>query len=427
MRIPAVLVAVGLVASPQPAAPRRAERAVASAVVAETVMAGTVAAGTVVAGTVAPPLYESFAIALFRDAAQHGSGNLFVSPVSAGVALGMAYGGARGATRDAMGRTLGFGAMAPESVAAANARLLSSLRDQQDVQLLIANAMWAQRGVPLAPEYIADMQDDFGAEADTVDFGTQAGVDAINAWAARSTEGKIPTILSAPPDPRPVLMLANAVYFKGQWAAKFDSTMTATRGFTRLDRSVVQRRMMTRTGEYAVRVITAPERIAVLRMPYAGNRFSMFVLLPDSGAGLAGAYRALEAAPWAASRQMADMATRVHVVLPRFTVRTDLRLNDALKRLGMGAAFSDGADFSGMMAASAGARGHFAISDVRQATYIGVSEEGTEAAAVTHIGIQATSVHAGGPVQFVADHPFLAVLRDDQTGAILFIGQVTDP
>jgi serpin B len=229
-----------------------------------------------------------------------------------------------------------------------------------------------------------------------------------------------------------VLMLTNAVYFKGQWAAKFDSTKTETRGFTRLDRSVVQHKMMTRTGEYALRVLTSPDRIAVLRMPYAGNRFSMYLLLPDSGAGLAGAYRALETAPWrtAGGRTAGGVRarTQVHVVLPRFTIRTDLRLKDALKRLGMAGAFADGADFSGMMAGSGGgARRHFAISDVRQATYIDVSEEGTEAAAVTSIGIQATSVHIGGIVQFVADHPFLAVLRDDQTGAILFIGQVNDP
>jgi serpin B len=326
--IPAVLVAAGLVTSPGPGVRSRSERPVA-------------------ADTVARPLYESFATALFRDVAQHGSGNVFVSPVSAGVALGMAYGGARGQTREEMGRTLGFGAMAPETVAAANARLLASLRDQKDVQLLIANAMWAQQGVPLSAGYIADMRRDFGADAETVDFGSQAAVEAINGWAARSTEGKIPSILTAPPDPRPVLMLTNAVYFKGKWAAKFDSTKTQVRGFTRRDRSVVQRRMMTQVGEYAVRMIVSQERIAVLRMPYAGNRFSMYLLLPDSGAGLAGAYRALEMAPW----RTAGMRTQVHVVLPRFTIRTDLRLNDALERLGMAGAFAGGADFSGMMAA----------------------------------------------------------------------------
>jgi serine protease inhibitor len=401
--IPAVLVAAGLVASPGPGVPSHPERPVA-------------------ADTVARPLYESFASALFRDAAQHGSGNVFVSPVSAGVALAMAYGGARGPTRAAMGRALGFGAMAPETVAVANARLLASLRDQKDVQLLIANALWAQQGVPLSPDYIANTRRDYGADAETVDFASGAAVNAINGWAARSTDGKIPVILTAPPAPRPVLMLTNAVYFKGQWAAKFDSTKTQMRGFTRPDRSVVQRKMMTRTGEYAVRVISSPDRIAVLRMPYAGNRFGMYILLPDSGAGLAGAYRALDAAPW----QAAGAETRVHVVLPRFTIRTDLRLNDALKRLGMAGAVSEGADFSGMMTA-AGPRRRFAISDVRQATYIDVSEEGTEAAAVTSIGIHATSVQMGGIVQFVADHPFLAVLRDDRTGAILFIGQVTEP
>ena len=378
--------------------------------------------GRVAGDTAAGPLYQSFAIALFRDAVDHGSGNLFISPVSAGVALGMAYGGARGPTRAEMGRTLGFGAMAPESVAAANARLLASLRDQKNVTLLIANAMWAQRGVPLSAEYIANTRRDFSADVGPVDFGSRAAVDAINQWAARSTEGKIPTILAAPPEPRPELMLANAVYFKGQWAAKFDSTKTQVRPFVRLDRSIVQRRMMTRTADYATGVIQSPERIAVLRLPYAGNRFSLYVLLPDSGAGLAGAYRALASAPW----QVAANRGQVHVVLPRFTIRTQLRLNDALKRLGMAGAFSGAADFSGMMAA-AGPRRRFAISDVRQSVYIDVSEEGTEAAAVTSIGIAATSFRRNEVVQFVADHPFLAVLRDDQSGAILFMGQVTDP
>lgn len=379
-------------------------------------------AGRPASDTAAGPLYQSFAIALFRDAVDHGSGNLFISPVSAGLALGMAYGGARGQTRAEMGRTLGFGAMAPDSVAAANARLLASLRDQKNITLFIANAIWAQRGVPLSAEFIADTRRDFNADVDTVDFGSHAAVDAINQWAARSTEGKIPTILAAPPDPRPELMLADAVYFKGQWAVKFDSAKTQVRPFARLDRSIVQRRMMTRTGDYAIGVIKSPERIAVLRLPYAGNRFSLYVLLPDSGAGLAGAYRALESAPW----QVAANRVQVHVVLPRFTVRTQARFNDALKRLGMPGAFSGAADFSGMMA-TAGPRRRVAISDVRQSAYIDVSEVGTEAAAVTSIGIAATSFRGNEVVQFVADHPFLAVLRDDQSGAILFMGQVTDP
>jgi serpin B len=367
------------------------------------------------------PLSESFATAVFRDAAEHGSGNLFVSPVSAGLALGMAYGGARGQTRDEMGKALGYGAMAPESVAAANAGLLASLRDQKDVQLAIANALWAQQGVPLSSEYIAETKRDFGADAQTVDFASQSAADAINAWASRSTQGKIPSILDGPPTPQPVLMLTNAVYFKGQWAEKFDSTKTQMRGFTRLDHSVVRRKMMTRTGEYSVHGLLSPDHIVVLRMPYTGNRFSLYVLLPDSGAGLAGAYRALDRAPW----QRPSATPTVHVVLPRFTIKTDLRFDAALKRLGMARAFSDSADFSGMVG-SGGPRKHVKISDVRQATYIAVSEEGTEAAAVTSAAVDDSTGRAR-VVQFVADHPFLAVLRDDQTGAILFIGQVTDP
>lgn len=370
------------------------------------------------------PVYESFGFALFRDAAQHGAGNLFLSPVSAGLALGMAYSGARGPTRGDMARTLGVEGIAPEDVAAANARMLESLRGQHDVELLIANALWAQQGVSLAPEFIVGTRRDFGADVQTLDFRSPAALAVINGWVARSTNGKIPTILTSQPDPLPVLMLANAVYFKGKWASKFDSANTQNRAFSRLDGSQVQRRMMTRTGTYA---IGSAKHLAVLRMPYVGDRFGLYVLLPDSGVGLGAAYQALDAASWDALVSTGFGSRAVHVVLPRFTIRTGATLNAALKRLGMASAFSAAADFGGMMPAAAAGR-RIAISDVRQQTFIEVTEEGTEAAAATSVGVTATAVHREPPVvQFVADRPFVAVLRDDRTGAILFIGQVTDP
>ena len=161
--------------------------------------------------------------------------------------------------------------------------------------------------------------------------------------------------------------------------------------------------------------------IVVLRMPYTGNRFSLYVLLPDSGAGLAGAYRALDRAPW----QKLIATPTVHVVLPRFTIKTDLRFDAALKRRGMARAFSRLGGFQ-RDGRGRGPRKHVKISDVRQATYIAVSEEGTEGAAVTSAAVDDSTGRAR-VVQFVADHPFLAVLRDDRSGAILFMGQVTDP
>jgi serpin B len=370
------------------------------------------------------PLYESFTFALFRDAVQHGGGNLFLSPVSAGLALGMAYTGAGSHTRDDMARTLGFDGLAPEGVADTNARILESLRGQHDVQLFIANALWAREGVPIAPEFIAHTRRDFGAEVQTLDFRSPSALAAINDWVARNTNDKIPTILTNPLDPSLVLILTNAVYFNGKWASKFDSEKTQSRAFFRVDGSQVQRRMMTRTGEYAM---ASANHLAVLRLPYIGGRFSLYVLLPDSGVGLGPAYHALDAGSWDALMAMGFATRHVHVVLPRFTIRTGTSLNAALKRLGMASAFSASADFGGMMpVASTGRR--LAISDVRQQTFIEVTEEGTEAAAATSVGVTATAVHREPPVvEFVADHPFAAVLRDDRTGTILFLGQVIDP
>jgi len=403
-----------------------------------------------VADSAPHPLYEAFGFSLFRDAVQQGGGNLFLSPAGAGFALAMAYTGARGRTRDDMARSLGFDRLASDEVAAANAQLLQSLGDQHDVELHIANALWSQQGVPLAREFIAATRRDFGADAQTLDLHSPDALVTINGWVARKTNGKIPTILSGQPDPSAVLVLTNAVYFKGKWGAKFDSTATRVRAFTHADGSQVPRRMMTRTGTYAIR---SANHVAVLRLPYSGNRFSLYVMLPDSGAGLDAIYRWLDPSNWDALVTHGLATVPVHVVLPRFTIRTGMMLNSALKRLGMSSAFSASeADFSGMMhpapgaGAAAGAasgdaagdaagdasgaqgRGRFAISDVQQQTFIEVTEEGTEAAAATAVTVTASAVRqVPEPVQFIADHPFVAVLRDDHTGAILFIGQVVDP
>lgn len=226
--------------------------------------------------------YDAFGFALFRRVVARDSGNVLLSPASAGLALAMTATGARGPTLAEMSQALGLDRAPPETVAARNQGLLTSLRDQHDVELTIANALWGQRSVPFAPAFLDRTRRAFDAQISVVDFTAPAAVAAINDWVRSSTKGKIPTILDGRPDPSTVLILTNAVYFKGKWKDRFDSAQTRPRPFRKRDGTVVQRPMMTRVGDYGT---FKGEHWRGLRLPYRGDRFSMYVLLPDSGLG----------------------------------------------------------------------------------------------------------------------------------------------
>jgi serine protease inhibitor len=370
---------------------------------------------------VVPATYADFGLGLLqRLAAEAEAGNVILSPVSAGLAGSMLANGAEGETLDGILRTL-TAAEGIEPLNGANAALLEALQSD-DIELAVANAMWARQGVQFLPGFLSDVRSLYAAEVATMDFGAPSTVHAMNAWASRSTRGRIPSIIESPLPRDLVLFLANAVYFKGRWEDEFRPAATRERPFE-TPGGTVQHPLMHRTGEYGH---LREDGFSAVRLPYRGGRFAMYVLLPDSGVPLAEVRASLTAEEWA--RWMNGFDSRdVQLALPRFRLRTGADLIPPLAHMGMGDTFdAERARFTRMADASHLATRNIYVTRANQQVFIEVNEEGTEAAAITSIGAAVESVPEP-PVPFIVDRPFLFAIRDDASGALLFVGQVVDP
>jgi serpin B len=369
-------------------------------------------------------IYGDFGVRLFREMALDARGrNLFVSPVSAGMALAMAYNGATGAARDEMARTLGFGEMDLAAVNEANERLHADL-ESGDVELAIASSLWGRADVPFSGELMERARRSFAAEAASVDFGDPETARRIDRWASEATRGRIPRVAPSPIPDDLVLLLINAVYFKGRWSAPFDIARTRPRPFRTGAGESIEHPAMERRGDYGH---LRGDGFQALRMPYAGDRFAMYVFLPDEGAALDAFVGALTAEMWAGATRRAEVV----VAMPRFTLRGRSDLVPPLRALGMDAPFAAGTvAFGGLFPPEVlpSVREAY-IGQATQRTFVEVNEEGTEAAAVTDIGMIAMSGVAAPPppIRFIVDRPFVAAVRDDRTSALLFLGQVNDP
>jgi serine protease inhibitor len=367
------------------------------------------------------PDYAAFGLTLFHRLAEaKPTENLVVSPLSAGLALSMLANGATGETLAGIQRTLATG-MGLEGLNPANAALADSLRTE-DVELSIANSLWARQGIPFLPAFLEQNRRFYGAEVASLNLSTPEAARRINEWASRSTSGRIPEMVDGPLDPEVILYLMNAVYFKGRWQDEFRANATRPRTF-HAPGGDVQRPMMERTGSYGY---MAGEGFQGLRLPYRGGRFAMYVLLPDAAASVAELRGRMTAETWRG--WMGEFRPReVHVVMPRYRMSLESRLNAPLQAMGMASAFDPArASFNAMLNAEFLARQNAYVSEAKQKVFIEVNEEGTEAAAVTGVEVRATSAPAP-PMEFVVDRPFILAIRDDQTGALLFIGQVNDP
>ncbi|HIK45396.1 MAG TPA: serpin family protein [Leptolyngbyaceae cyanobacterium M65_K2018_010] len=345
--------------------------------------------------------------------------NVLMSPVSIAIALAMAYNGTAGTTQAAMAEALRVQGIDLEPLNHANRTLQESLVNQDpEVELAIANSLWVNQDLPVYPEFITAMQATYGAEVATLDFTQPAAVQRINRWASQQTRDRIPTIVdSIPPDQ--LLFLINAVYFKGAWSQAFDPNLTTERPFTLADGTEIQPPSMRQQGEYRY---LETDQFQAISLPYGNGSLSFDVILPAEGRNLEALYQQLTPANW--QLWISQMRPRPGLVqLPRFQFTYEADLIPALKSLGMAIAFSDQADFSRLTSLEA------AINQVRHKTFIEVTEVGTEAAAVTSIGIAPTSVPAQPvePFEMVVDRPFLIAIRDQTTGTLLFLGSVVDP
>ena len=344
--------------------------------------------------------------------------NTFFSPLSIILALAMVANGARGATAAAMARTLGLHGLSLAALNGGSAALIKALdsRDSQ-VDVTIADGLWARKGLALAPSFAATLKGQYGAEIANLDFGSAGAPATINGWVSRKTHGLIPSIVGTMP-PETLLVLINALYFKGSWSTPFPSCSTTPQPFTLQNGAKKQLPTMSTSGTFPYYGDAA---VQVVSLPYGSGRFSMVILLPAPGTDIGAFSRALTPARW--NIYLGKLSTgRGQVLLPRFSVQFAASLIPALIALGMGVAFGSGADFSGITP-GAGA----AISEVQHKAVMHVTEAGTTAAAVTAVMV-GTAIGAGEqPFTLHVNRPFVCAIRDETSGALLFLGTIVEP
>lgn len=360
-----------------------------------------------------------FGFKLFSQLVQQSNNeNLLISPFSVATALSMVYNGAAGETQQAMATALELQGMDLDTLNQANAALAASLENADpQVKLAIANSLWGRQGFAFQPDFLQRNQQFYQAEIASLDFNSAEAPTRINNWVSQNTNNKITKIIDQI-NADQILFLINAVYFKGNWTTQFNPELTTERPFYPLNGTQKQHPMMTQQGNYAY---YETDQFQAVSLPYGNRRLSMYIFLPKSQSSLAAFQNTLTPDNW--NTWMQQFSRREGAIqLPKFKFEYESDLNAALAAMGMGIAFSSGeADFSGIGPNSP------SIDEVKHKTFIEVNEEGTEAAAVTSIGVRATSINLDEPFQMVVDRPFFCAIRDQQTGTILFMGSVINP
>ena len=365
---------------------------------------------------------NEFTFDLYKATAAGAAGeNIFLSPYSVSTALAMTYAGARGVTEAEMADVLHF---APD-VHAGMGALINSINaaPEEAATVRTANAIWPAKGEKILPEFAQTVRRDYRAGLTQLDYAKrpESARKTINKWVEEQTAGKITDIIPGGALGKDTKMvLTNAVYFKAAWQEEFKAEDTAERPFwITPEESADVKTMHRRSKELNYAKLDGAQMI---EMPYKDGRFSMLVLLPDKNSSV----EALEAAMDAASLAQWSAAMRpanVEIFMPKFKQESSYDLSATLAALGMGSAFDAGtADFSGIT----GNR-DMAISGVLHKTFVEVSEEGTEAAAATAVIVMRASLAPQERVIFNADRPFVYIIRDNATGAALFIGRYAHP
>jgi serine protease inhibitor len=363
------------------------------------------------------PAINAFGFDLYRSLAK-APGNLILSPLSVSTVLASLAPGAAGSTRAEILRVLHLGS------ANANYRALMTsleLRARADsAAWAMANRTWVQEGLELQPDFVNAARGQFDYEMGEADFAhaPDSARAAINQWIENQTRERVRDLLPRGSiDPSTRLVLVNAVYFKGLWKSPFKKDATTLEHFYPSSGASFTTPMMSQSGEFPLADLAHARMIEI---PYRGEQLSMLVLLPDDRNGLGALERQLSAdtlRAWVGLLRGKEVALK----LPRFKTEWKSNLTETLASMGMPTAFRAGkADFS----AIAKGEGLF-LSAVFHGAFVEVNEEGTEAAAATGEVMQ--TLGARTPEMFTADHPFLFLIRDRETGCILFMGRVTDP
>jgi len=362
---------------------------------------------------------NQFAFELYLELDKSEQGNIFYSPYSIFSALAMTYEGAKGQTADEMKSVFHF----PESnILRPNfAAIYNDINIGNDAyELRTGNALWVQQDYKLLDEYTSRVEKYYGGKAANVDFvrETEKSRQTINSFIEQQTNNKIKELIpQGILDISTVLVLTNAVYFKGTWEWEFDKSDTSVQDFKVTLDNVVKTPMMYMKNDEARFNYADLEDLQILELPYKGEEISMLILLPKVDIDSIEPYLSAEKLKEWKSQMKEEKLDAIY--LPKFEFDSKYFMKNTLSEMGMPLAFSSSADFSGID----GSRGLF-IDHVIHQGFVKVDEEGTEAAAATAV----TIVKATFPMNvFRADRPFIFIIQEKDTGLILFMGRVTDP
>ena len=371
----------------------------------------------------------NFALDLYAQLTENNSGNLFFSPYSISTALAMTYAGARENTATQMSSVLHFPQQQAELHTAFHHLQNDVAQAQKDIELRIANALWGQEKYPFLPNFKDEVKKYYNAALTEVDFTTAAEDirKKINAWVENQTNDKIKELVKSGIITQLTrLVLVNAIYFKGKWASPFKKNDTRKASFWVTDNKSIEVPMMTQKQYFKY---MENDSLQGLELPYFGNspsmnpyeknHISMIVLLPQQRDGLANVEESLKKNLDDCSQQLHPQ--KIKVFLPKFKINTGFELSDTLSSMGMPDAFSDKADFSGI-----DGKKQLSLTSVIHQAFVDVNEEGTEAAAATAVFATTRGMPPPTPI-FRADHPFIFLIRHNDSGSILFMGRVVNP
>jgi serine protease inhibitor len=360
---------------------------------------------------------EQFAFELFHQTCSLSTEeNIMISPLSVSYALGMTYNGAAGATLEAFNNVLHFSDLTNQEVNETYKDLMNQLVHlDDDVLFSIANSIWYREGANVLEEFIATNQEYFDAAVRELDFSDPKSVDIINDWIADKTNDKIKDMLDYIPSDA-YMYLVNAIYFNATWKYEFDKDDTYSGTFYKEDETTSQADFMKINGDFNY---TSHTGYSAVELPYGDSTFSMVALLPAEGSTVSELIAMLDRDTWN-ERGTYSSPQEVQVELPKFKYEFKTLMNDHLINLGLGVAFGGAADFSKITEET-----DLFISRVIHQTFIDVNEEGTEAAAATIVEMRETSIQMPQTIKF--NRPFLYIIKENSTGAIMFMGKVGQP
>ena len=338
--------------------------------------------------------------------------NTFISPLSVSIALGMTWNGADGKTKAEMESTLKMSGMSEKEINEYYKIMQNSLtRIDPSTKLNIANSIWYRDGFPIYPSFLNVNKEYFNAEVSALDFGDPRSLDIINNWCSKKTNGLIKNPLDRISEDA-IMYLINAIYFKGIWSSEFKESDTSEKDFVTSSGKTNKVDMMRQEQTFNY---FEDDKAQYLDMPYGNKAFSMTVILPKQKNTTESYLKDFDVDKW--NEIVENLTPReVQVYFPKFKVKSKLELKNILSIMGMPSAFDGEADFSRM------SKDNLLISRIIHSTYCDVNEKGTEAAAVTVVEVELTSMPQN-PV-FNANRPFVFVIRENSTGVILFMGKM---